>query len=176
MTRRGQLVLVAAVLVAVAVVAMVLAFMQLGYHADVRASGGHDDPSAGARSELVRSVHGASADVPGDYRWSRRGEAVDAVTTRLAPRIATVETARVEEGIPRDISYNATLGTRWANGNCPDGPNRQFGPCEAVDGVVVQDRDGWTHVLAVAFDIRTTTQRGRTELSTVVRPAGDGER
>jgi len=46
---------------------------------------------------------------------------------------------------------------------------------QAIDGVVVQERAGWTHVLAVAFDLRTTTERERTELSTVVRPVGDRE-
>lgn len=173
MTRRGQLVLVAAVLVAVAIVPLVLAYMQLGYHADIRASGPHDDPSSGARSVLVQSVHGASADVPATFRWPRRDAAVGTVQSRLDPRVSTVETARVDEGIYRNVSYNETLADQWANANCPSGPNRQFGSCEAIDGVVVQNRDGWTHVLAVAFDIETTTERERTALSTVVRAMGE---
>lgn len=168
MSRRGQLVLVAAVLVAVAIVPLVVAYMQLGYHADVRASGAHDDPSADARSVLVRAVHEAGADVQSTYRWSDRDAAVDTVRSRLGPRIATVETARVEEGIHRNISYNQTLASRHARTSCQRGPNRQFGTCTAIGGVVVQGRDGWTHVIAVAFDLRSTTERSRTELSTVI--------
>ena len=172
MTRRGQLVLVGAVLVAVAVVALVLASLQLGYHADVRASVAHDDPAADARSVLDRAVYEASAGVPGTYEWTRRRAAVDAVESRLGPRLRTVERARLEEGIHRDLSYNGTLAERWRRANCPRGPHRQFGTCEAIDGVVVQERDGWTHVLAVAFDVEATAERERTELSTVVRPVG----
>lgn len=169
MSRRGQLVLVAAVLVAVAMVPMVLAYLQLGYHADVRAGGAQDDPSAEAHSALVRSVHGASAEIPGTFRWSNRDAAVGSVRSALDPRLSTVETARVGEGIHRDVSYNQTLADQWASANCPGGPDRQFGSCEAIDGVVVQERAGWTHVLAVGFDLRTTTEREQTALSLVVR-------
>jgi len=167
-TRRGQLVLVAAVLIAVAFVPLVLAYLQLGYQADVRASGAHDDPTEGARSVLVRAVPEASSDVPRRFAWRQRSDAVAAVKTDLAPRIATVETARVEDGIYRNVSYNRTLATDWSARNCPSGPDRQFGDCEAVDGVVVQDRDGRTHVLAVAFDVETTGQQQRTTLATVI--------
>ncbi|SFR90951.1 hypothetical protein SAMN05216559_0858 [Halomicrobium zhouii] len=169
MRRRGQLVLVAAVIIAVAMIPMVLAYLQLGYHADVRASGAHDDPSTEARSVLVRSVHSASVDVPGTFRWSSRDAAVNAVRSDLDPRLSTVETARVDEGIHRNVTYNQTLASRWSSANCPTGPDRQFGSCEAIDGVVVQERAGWTHVLAVAFDLVTDTRRQHTELSTVVR-------
>lgn len=163
-TRRGQLVLLAAVLVAVAIVPMVLAYLQLSYHVDVEAGGAHDDPTADARSVLVRAVHQAREDVPGQYSWARRSAAVRTVEARLEPRIATVETARVEEGIYRNVSYNQTLAERWENANCPS----EFGPCEAHDGIVVQERAGRTHVLAIAFDLETTGQHQRTELSTVV--------
>jgi hypothetical protein len=166
-------VFVAAVLIAIAIVPLVLAYLQLGYHADVRAGGADDDPSIGARSVLIRSVHSASGDVPGSFRWSNRDAAVDAVRADIDPRIATIETARVEEGINRNVSYNESLADEWASTNCPGGPNRQFGACEAIDGVVVQERAGWTHVLAVAFDLTTTTEHSRTELSTVVRERGD---
>ena len=53
--------------------------------------------------------------------------------------------------------------------NCPGGPNRDFGPCEATDGVVVQERAGETVVLAVAFDVRVTTERGWSRSTLVVR-------
>lgn len=173
MNRRGQLVLVASVLVALAIVSLVFAFMQLGYNADVRAGGAYDDPSEDALSVLPRVVHEASADVPAQFRWSRRSDAVRAVEARLDSSLVTIETARIREGIYRNLTYNSTLATRWAATHCPSGPNRQFGACVAIGGVVVQNRLGATHVLAVAFDLRTTTERGWTELSTVVRTVGD---
>lgn len=173
MTRRAQLVILAAVLVTVALVPVVLAYLQLGYHADVRASGAEDDPTRDATGVLVRAVHDASADVPGEYQWSRRSAAVTAVRTDLAPRIETVETARVEDGIARNVAYNQSLASRWAGSNCPDGPARQFGSCEAIAGVVVQERAGRTHVLAVAVDVRTTTEDELTRVATVLEAVGD---
>lgn len=171
MTRRAQLVLLAAVLIAVALVPIVLAYLQLGYHADVRASGVDADPVADARGALVPAVHEASADVPGTYRWADREESVAVVRERLAPTVDTVETGRIEAGIYRNVTYNESHVEGVAAASCPGGPGREFGPCEAVDGVVVQERAGWTHVIGVAFDVDATSQRGRTELTTVVHTA-----
>lgn len=168
MNRRGQLVLVAAVLIAIAMVPLVLAYLQLGYHADVASGGAHDDPTADARSVLVPTVHDASAGVPNQYTWAQRSTAVDTVRSRLDTRISTVETARIEEGIHRNVTYNQTLATTWAADNCPSGPDRQFGSCEVDSGVVVQERAGETHVLGIGFDMETTTQRERTEMSFVI--------
>nr|WP_254279967.1 hypothetical protein [Halomicroarcula marina] len=54
--------------------------------------------------------------------------------------------------------------------NCPSGPDRQFGDCAADRGVVVQERLGRTHVLGVAVDVTTTTERGETAVTAVLRP------
>ncbi|MBX0322047.1 hypothetical protein EGH21_03270 [Halomicroarcula sp. F13] len=172
MSRRGQLVLVAAALVAVALAPVVLAYLQLGYHDDVRATAEYDDPTTDTLRVLDRAVATASRDVPGDYAWSRRTAAVTHVRDELRPTVARLETARVERGTVTGIAYNASVATTWADASCPSGPARQFGDCIADRGVVVQDRTDRTHVLAVAVDVTTTTERGTTAVTVVVDATG----
>ena len=169
--RRGQLVLIAAVVVAVALVPVVLASLQLGYHADVRASGDYDDSTTDATATLNRALYVATADVPETYDWSQRADAVQRVRDRLDPRIEAIERAQIEAGIARSVGFNRTVAQQWATASCPGGTGRDFGPCVAIDGVVVQDRAGQTHVLGIVVDLTVTTERARTmatvEISTV---------
>lgn len=167
-TDRAQLVLLGAALIAIAFVPLVLAYLQLGYHADVRASGVEDDPTADARAALVPAVHDASADVPGTYTWSDRAVAVEVVRGRLAPTVDSIETGRVDSGVYRNVSYAHGAAAERAADRCPGGPAREFGSCEVIDGLVVQDRADRTHVLAVAVEITTTTERERTSVTTVI--------
>ena len=167
--RRGQLLILAAAVIALAFVPMAVAYLQLAHHPDVAAAG--EDPASGARtlSSLERSVHEAAIASTGDRSWSDRDAAVDDVRARLASRVSALETARLAEGSAFEIEYNQSAAADWATANCPGGPNRQFGPCEARRGVVVQDRVGETHVLAVAFDVTVTSADGVTHLTDVVR-------
>lgn len=172
MRRRGQLVLVAAVLVAVALAPVVLAYLQLGYHDDVRATGAYDDPTAETVRVLDRAVTNVSGGIPGTYTWSERTAAVTAVRTELAPTVSRLRTAEVERGTVTNISYNATAASAWRSSNCPSGPDRQFGDCVADRGVVVQERVDRTHVLAVAVDVTTTTENGETTVTVVLGAVG----
>jgi hypothetical protein len=78
--------------------------------------------------------------------------------------------SRVESGTVYGVLYNRSAARAWAAAHCSEtrGPNRQFGACNASRGVVVQSRDGRTHVLAVAFDVRVTAERGWYETTFVV--------
>lgn len=167
--KRGQLVLAAAAVVALAMAPVVLAYLQLGYHEDITASAGYDDPAADATLFLERAVHEAGEGIPREYRWSERRDGVRTVRDRLAPGLATLAGSRVAEGTAYEVDYNRSAADRWAASNCPGGRGRAFGDCEADRGVVVQERAGETHVLAVAFDATVTTESGRTELTLVVR-------
>jgi len=171
--RRGQLVLVAAVVVAVALIPIVVAYLQLGYHADVRAGGDYDDPTGDATRTLTRALATASADVPAAHGWTDRDDAATTVRDRLEPRIEHVERARLDAGTARSLSYNATEAQRWAASSCPSGDGRSFGRCVAIDGVVVQERADRTHVLGVAVDLTVTSERGRT-MATVRVPTVAG--
>jgi len=168
-TDRGQLVLVAAAVVAVALAPVVLAYLQLGAHPDVAASGEYDAPGANAERFLERAVHEAGTNATDEHAWSAREQAVASTRRDLAPRLDRLRSTRVEQGTAYRVAYNDTAAGAWAQDDCPDGPDRQFGPCETDRGVVVQERAGTTHVLGVAFDVRVTTERRRTNLTLVVR-------
>ncbi|WP_254273516.1 DUF7261 family protein [Haloarcula marina] len=170
MRRRGQLVLVAAALVAVALAPVVIAYLQLGYHDDVTATADYGDPTAATVGALDRAVVPASTGIPGRYAWADRGAAVTAIRGELRPRIEHLRTARLDHGTVTAIRYNESAARRFRDANCPSGPDRQFGDCAADRGVVVQERLGRTHVLGVAVDVTTTTERGETTVTAVLRP------
>ncbi|MFB6083235.1 MAG: hypothetical protein ABEJ94_03195 [Halorientalis sp.] len=164
---RGQLVLAAAAVLAVALAPVVLAYLQLGYHADVAASSDYDAPVANAERLLERAVHEVATNATG-RPWSARDEVVRAVRERLDPHRSTLATARIESGTVYETAYNRSAAEDWADDRCPAGPNRDFGDCEVRRGVVIQERVGETHVLAVALDVTVTTERGRRRVTLVV--------
>lgn len=169
--RRGQLVLLSGVVVALALLAMLTAFLQLGYHGDV-ATGGDERRVTDAGAYLERVTHDAARDLRGEYIWAERDGAVRALEGRLRPALATLERARAESGVAATATRNHTAGARWAAANCPAGSGRDFGPCRAERGVVVQERDGRTLVLAVAYDLTVATEDATTRVTTVVEPVG----
>lgn len=169
---RAQLVLVAAAVVAVALAPVVVAYVQLGYHADVAASEEFDAPAENADRLLTRAVHDATADASAEYAWDEREAAVDEVRSELEPRLDSLRSSRVETGTVYRVEYNRSAAVAWRRDNCPGGPNRQFGSCEADRGVVVQERASETHVLAVAFDVRVTTDDSEMSLTTVISHVG----
>ena len=166
---RAQLVLAAAVVIAVALAPVVLAYIQLGVHPDVGVEGG--DYGADARRFLERATHEAGNDATG-LDWGERDRAVGRVRTALAPRLDTLNASHVEEGVAYAVSYNTTAASALAREHCPRGGGREFGPCRATDGVVVQERAGETTVLAVAYDVRVTTPRSERQLTFLVRVVG----
>jgi hypothetical protein len=166
---RGQLVLAAAALIALALVPVVVAYLQLGYHPDVAASTDYDDYGENADRFLERAVHEAGANATGTYDWDERGRAVDEVRAELEPRLGTLNASQVEDGVAYAARYNRSAASAWAGTECPGGRGREFGPCRADRGVVVQERAGETVVVAAAFDVDVTTPRGRRDLTLVVR-------
>lgn len=58
--------------------------------------------------------------------------------------------------------------------NCESGWGKRFGPCETVDGVVLQQRADEAVLLAVAFDVSVVGPNGETELTVVVDMGGGG--
>lgn len=172
MTDRGQLILVAGALVAIALAPIVLAYLQLGYHDDVRATTAYDDPTADAVRVLDRSVTNASRDVPIEYSWGQRDAAVSAVRDKLDETRDQLRTTAVTDGTVIETEYNTSAAEAWRDGNCPGGPDRQFGGCVVDTGVVIQERVDRTHLVGVAFDLTTTSERERTTVTVVVRAVG----
>jgi len=136
-----------------ALVPLALAYLQLGYQASVPVT---DDPVRDATDTLDRALVDAADGVPESYAWNDRQGAVDAVRDRLRPVLSTLNRSRLDDDTALAVAYNASRASAWASANCPDGPGRAFGPCRADRGVVLQERAGQTHVLAVAVDVRVT--------------------
>lgn len=164
---RGQFVLLAGVVVALALVAMLTAYLQLGYHADVT-GGTVDRPVRDSTGFLARATHEEARAVRGEYGWTDRDEAVTAVRDRLRARLETLERASLAEGVVSRTSFNASAAAEAVDEYCRSGPGRAFGDCAADRGVVIQERTGRTLVLAVGYDLTVTTDSGSTRLTTVV--------
>ncbi|MFB6169978.1 MAG: hypothetical protein ABEJ06_02420 [Haloarculaceae archaeon] len=172
MTDRGQFVLAAAAVVVLALAPVVLAYLQLGAHPDVRAASDYDSPTTNAEHVLERAVHEAGVGLPATHPWAARERAVAAVRADVDRTREVLRRSRVAEGVVYQTRYNDTAARRFAADRCPHGPARHFGPCRASRGIVVQERVGETHLLAVAVDVTVHTDRGRTELTLVVRAVG----
>lgn len=166
--RRGQAVLLAAFVLAVALLPIIAAYLQVGYGGE-SAVAVDEDRQREARHLLERAVQEQASAVDGRYRWRQRDAAVERLRAALEPTARQLPRSRLDEGVVQQFSYNQSHAARWAGDRCPSGPNRQFGRCDTFDGVVVQDRAGRTHILAVAVDISLTTPNGNSTLTTVIR-------
>lgn len=169
MRARGQLVLLAAATIAVALVPMITATMQLGYHPDGTARAVEPHPVTASESVLDRAVARVAPSIPTRYAWTEREGAVAAVTAAIRPTIESINRSRTADGMVLAVARNRTRASQWARTHCPRGAGREFGPCTAAEGVVLQDRRGRAHLLAVAVDVRVTGQRERWRATLVVR-------
>ncbi|WP_119816805.1 DUF7261 family protein [Halalkaliarchaeum desulfuricum] len=165
---RGQLVLVAAAVIALALVPMAFAYLQLGYHGDVGTDVEPATELADAERSLERAVEHASVEIDGEYDWDRREAGVDAFQDVLDDDIDTIERLGHAEGVVIEIVNGAEPAATWREGTCPSGPMRSFGPCELIDNVVVQERAGETAVLAAGFELRLATPDDQATVEVVV--------
>ncbi|MEF8779969.1 MAG: hypothetical protein V5A46_04765 [Haloferacaceae archaeon] len=164
--RRGQLVLVAAAVVALALVPMAFAYLQLGYHGDVDASAESESPLADAERSLELAVENASAGVDGEYAWSDRDDAVAAFQSSVADDAETIERLRHAHGVVVEIDRAEGPVQSWRE--CPSGPMRDFGPCERAGNVVIQERAGETTILAAGYRVRVATPDGRESIRVAI--------
>ncbi len=159
------MVLIAAAAIVVGLVAMLLAFMQLGFHPEVAEPS--SDHLLDVERTLERELLNATA-TANKADWTDRDDAVTAVRDGLQPTLESLNRSALTRTTLVQVTYNASLASAWREDNCPSGPARQFGTCAAEGGVVVQKRAGETHVLAVAFDVRVVDDDSRTEARTVI--------
>lgn len=160
---RGQLLLVAAGVIAVALLPVIVAYVQLGYGGVATTEPTTAAPGDDALRALERSTYDAAVDHQGVRAWSQRSDVAAAVASEFDRRTTSIETADVDGGRIHEVEREPFAAVAWANQHCPDGPNREFGPCEATDGVVVQERAGTVHVLAVAVTVRTVADAAEHE-------------
>lgn len=167
--KRGQFVLLAAAVIAIAFVPMLFAYLQLGYHPDIDRS--HEPTGEEAVSFLDRSVHGTATETAGEYGWDERDELIAAVRSGIDADIETLETTRIEEGIGYRVRYNESKKSDRRVG-CVSGPGKRFGECVSEKGVVVQERAGEAVLVAAVFDVRVIAPDRTVEL-TVAIEAGE---
>lgn len=172
---RGQLLLVAAGVIAIALLPVVLAYTQLGYAGIATSEPTAATPEEDPLRALERAAFSASHESQGARPWAERSAIASRVADRFDARAASIETARIDRGRVHEVDRNQTRAAGYAAASCPGGPDRQFGPCEAADGVVVQERGGDVHVVAIAVDLRTVTEDGE-YAGTYVLDAEVGER
>ena len=168
---RGQIVLVAAAVVAVALLSMTLAYAQLGYDADRTGAGG----TVASVSEVDRSLTGSlrtaarEARHRNDRSWRDHRSVADDVRESLQTDIGRIERAQAAERRSLSIEFRDAAATRWARSRCPEGRGRDFGPCRAIGGIVLQERAGETVVVAAAFRLRIVSPAESTTVTTVSR-------
>lgn len=172
MSERGQLVLLSAALIAVALLAVLTAVTQLGYQPDGPARAVDPHPVTSSKQVLDRAVADVAPAVPGTFGWAERERAVALVRNRLEEPRAALNRSRVAAGTSLDVRFNESRASAWAGRHCPGGRGRDFGACWASDGVVLQERRGRAHLVAVAADVRSTGMRSHWRATVVVRPRG----
>lgn len=168
---RGQLVLVAAAVIAIGLTPVLFAYLQLGYHPDVD-DGEPEITGEEAVAFLDRSVHESAAGTAGEYAWRDRDELVTAVQNGLGEDIATLERTRIDEGVAYSVGYNDTAADEWTDRNCERGAGRRFGSCETNDGITVQERAGEAVLLAVGFDVDVVGPNGETTVTVIIDVGG----
>jgi hypothetical protein len=169
---RGQVVVLAGVAVALALLALLAAALQLGYHDDVTAEAVEPHPAADAQRALERATRAGTRPLRGDFAWRERSTLVRQLRDRLRPRLDALESAALERNTAYAVSLNRTAASRWVADHCPGGPGREFGPCVAREGVALQRRGDRATVLAVAFDLNVATTDGDGEFTLVVNATG----
>lgn len=172
MNERGQLVVAAGAILAVALIPVVLAYLQLSYAPAAAVAGPDDDPAREALATMDDAAVAAAAEVAGDYPWTAREAAAREANRSLWVTAKQLEGSQVEAGVARTVGFNASAAADWASESCPSGPNRRFGDCEAVGGLVLQERAGEATLVAVAVDVRATDDRGWTEVTAVLEVHG----
>ena len=167
---RGQIVLVAAAVVAVALLSMTLAYAQLGYDADRRGAGASVAPVSEIDRSLTGSLRTAAREArhrTDDQSWRDHRSVARRVTESLRSHIDRLERAHAAEHRSLSIELQDTAATQWARSRCPDGRGRDFGPCRTIAGIVLQERAGETVIVAAAFRVRIVSPTESTTLTTV---------
>lgn len=160
-----------AVVVAVALVPVGVAYLQLGFSGAAAAPTAAVDPVDRAVERAVASV---ASEVAGTYDWSDRETATAEVRDRLGSDFETIQQTPGDDTVGVWIAFNQSDAQRFASA-CPRGDGRQFGDCIADGGVVVQDRADETTLVGVAIDITVVGPDQTTELTRRYRAGGRTE-
>lgn len=181
---RGQLVLLAAVVIALALVPLAIAYFQLGYVGDVESEPAVETGTSGATAvsgpASDRAVHDALErtatanleSVAGKHDWANRSEAATIYRSRLGDDLDEMAGLALDEGVILTARLAPATASRWASDACPGGRNRAFGECVADDGIVLQERADTATIVAVAIAVQITHDDGTHESTIVISMPG----
>lgn len=170
MRRRGQVVLVAAAVVAVALTAMLLAAVQLGYQPTAGPTAGDAPGIERVEAPLADAVGRGATEAAGRFSWSQRAAAATVVRAELDATITEIEAAGVDDDVVYRVRRNETVAPAVAEDLCSRGVDREFGECAAHGAIMFQERAGEAHVLGVVVDVRIAGPNRVTRATLVVRP------
>ena len=119
-------------------------------------------------TEIKHGLDDAAAGIAFEYSWHERATAADTVRGRLTGTLDAISRAGLDRGTAYTVRFNQTRAAALASDRCPGGSDRQFGPCIADSGVILQKRQDRTHVLGAAFDIKITTPGRDVRVTTAV--------
>jgi hypothetical protein len=153
---RGQLVLLAAGLVAVVLVAMLLAYAQVDAPVDEPG----ESQTAVTSTEVTRGLVAVARNASREVGTRASGPSVAHTVRQRAGRDVTrMRAAWLDRGAVVDVGWNRTAARRWARRDCPGGRHLTVSDCRPRDGLVTQRRAGEWYVVALAFDVRVATDR-----------------
>jgi hypothetical protein len=160
------MVILAGVVAAVALIAILGAALQLGYHPGQQPNTDLAPPEETRR--VVADVLETEEATVREAAWEDREGAVDALETALDDRLRTLERRPV--GSIRLVRFAPDAALSKLSELCPRTAGKRFGPCVAIDGIVVQNRDDTTHLVAVVLEVTVIADETETVLTLVVRP------
>jgi hypothetical protein len=164
-------VLVAAAVVAVALVAMLVAAVQLGYQ-PTPADASDASDLGDVERPLEKAVRRGATDAAGRFAWAQRDAAAAVALGHLRPAIEAVEGGGVAADVTYRVEQNDDAAAALASEVCPRGEDRVYGECDAVGAFVLQERAGEAHLLGVVVDVRVVGPGRRTRATLFVRPVG----
>lgn len=164
---RGQLVLVAAAVIAIALLVILAAYVQLGYTGDVRAVAATDAPTADAGVALEQAASIAGSRATGD---SPRATA-RAFDRTFREAVATIESVDVDRTAVYRVDRNTTAAMQYVQ-RCEAAA---FGSCTVIDGIIIQQRAGTPTVWGVTVDLRVVSPDMETEQTRLLHVRPDRE-
>jgi len=167
---RGQVVLVAAAVVAVALAAMLLAAFQLGYQPATDSTGSAD--LSRVEEPLADAVRRGATDAAGRFPWRDRSDAAAVVRAEIRPTIERIERTGVGGDVVYRVELNDSVAPDVAPEVCPRGEDRRFGECAAQGALLFQERAGEAHALGVVVEVRAVGPERTTTATLVVGSDG----
>lgn len=161
-TDRAQLVLVTGAVAAIAFLPVLVAVIQAGGPPPTPQG---ENPFEAVSTSLDAGV-GTMPPLASEYNWSERRAASRDVRRQLGGLIERLRSP-TRTGI-RTVEWAPTTAATVAAEDCPSGPNQVFGPCRNLGGVVLQERGGATHLVAVVVRVTVTEPDGRRSVTLVV--------